>query len=126
MSTAFKTDAPELKTELEECGRKRRLIWHFRSDERSFVADRFKTKSSFNLSKKDVMIDTYLSYLVERLLDIRIPSRIFNSLTKEELEALYSFKDDPSIIIKGADKDSVVVVWDRKDYLEDACRQFDE
>ena len=72
------------------------------------------------------MIDTYLSYLVERLLDIRIPSRIFNSLTKEELEALYSFKDDPSIIIKGADKDSVVVVWDRKDYLEDACRQFDE
>ena len=36
-----------------------------------------------------------------------------NNLTKEEREALYSLKDDTSIIIKGADKGSVVVLWDR-------------
>ena len=44
----------------------------------------------------------------------------------EEREALYSLKDDPSIIIKGADKGSVVVVWDIEDYLKEAYRQFDD
>ena len=62
----------------------------------------------------------------ERLLDIEIPSKRFNNLTKEEWEALYSLKDDCSIIIKGADKGSVVVVWDREDYLKEAYRQLDD
>ena len=62
----------------------------------------------------------------ERLLDIEIPSTRFNSLTKEEREALYSLKDDRSIIIKGADKGSAVVVWDREDYLNEAYRQLDD
>ena len=62
----------------------------------------------------------------ERLLDTEIPSKGFNNPTKEEREALYSLKDDPSIIIKGADKGSVVVVWDREDYLKEAYRQPDD
>ena len=64
--------------------------------------------------------------LEERLLAVEIPSKRFNNLTKEEREALYSLKDDPSIIIKGADKGSVVVVWDREDYLKEAYRQLDD
>ena len=117
MPTANKIDRAKLKTELEEYGRKLRLMWHFRNDERSFVTDRFRPKSSFNPRNKDVIIETYLSCLEERLLDIEIPSKRFNNLTKEEREALYSLKDDPSIIINGTDKGSVVVVWDREDYL---------
>ena len=39
---------------------------------------------------------------------------------------MYSLKDDPSIIIKGADKGSVVVVWDREDYLKETYRQLDD
>ena len=62
----------------------------------------------------------------ERLLDIEIPSKRFNNLTKEEQEALYSLKDDPSIIIKGADKGFAVAVWDREDYLKEAYRQLDD
>ena len=38
---------------------------------------------------------------------------------KLEWKALYSLKDDPSIIIKAADKGSVVVVWDREDYFKE-------
>ena len=60
------------------------------------------------------------------MLDIEISSKRFNNLTKQEREALYSLKDDPSIIIKGADKGSVVVVWDREDYLKEAYRQLDD
>ena len=39
---------------------------------------------------------------------------------------MYSLKDDPSIIIKGADKGSVVVVWDRENYLKEAYRQLEQ
>ena len=85
-------------------------MWHFRNDERSFVADRFRPNPSFNPRSEDVIIGTYFSCLEERLLDIEIPSKRFNSHTKEEREALYSLKDDPNIIIKGADKGSVVAV----------------
>ena len=122
--TANKIERVKLKTELEEYERKIRLVWHFRNDERSFAADNFRWKSSFNPRNKDVIIETHLSCLEERLLVIS--SKRFNNLTKEEREALYSLKDDPSIIIKGAVKDSVVVVWDRKDYLKEAYRQLDD
>ena len=39
---------------------------------------------------------------------------------------MYSLKDDPGIIIKYADKGSVVVVWDQEDYLKEAYRQLDD
>ena len=64
--------------------------------------------------------------LEERLLDIEIPSKRFNNLTKEESEVLYTLKDDPSIIIKGADGESVVIVWGREDCLKEAYRQFED
>ena len=35
-------------------------------------------------------------------------------------------KDDRTIIIKSADKGSVVVVWDREDYLKEAYRQLND
>ena len=124
MPSANKIDRAKLKTELEEYGRKLRLMWHFRNDERSFAADRFRPKSSFNSRNKGVIIETYLSCLEERLPDTEIPSKRFNNLTKEEREALYSLKDDCSIIIKGADKGSVVVFWDWEDYLREAYRQI--
>ena len=90
-------------------------MWHFGNDERTFRAKKFRPKSSFNPSNKHAIIETYLSCLEERLLDIEIPLKRYNNLTKDERDALYSLKDDPSIIIKSADKGSVVVVWDRKE-----------
>ena len=100
-------------------------MWHYRNDERSFAADRFRPKFFFNPRNKDVIIETYLSCLEERLLDIEIPSKRFNNLTKKEREALHSLKDDRSIIIKGADKASAVVFWEREDYLKVTYRQLD-
>ena len=73
--TANKIDRAKLKTELEEYGRKLQLMWHFRNDERFFVADKFRPKSSFNPRHKDVIIETYLNCLEERLIDIEIPSK---------------------------------------------------
>ena len=55
----------------------------------------------------------------------QIPFKRFNNRTKEEREALYSLKDDPSIVSKGTDKSSVVVIWGREDYLKEVYRQID-
>ena len=108
--SANKIDRAKLKRELEEYGRKLRLMWHFRNDERTFSTEKFRPKSSFNLRNKDTVIEIYLSCLEERLLDIEIPSKRYKNFTKEERDALYSLKGDSTIIIKGADKGSVVVV----------------
>ena len=124
--TANKIDQAKLKRELEEYGRKLRLMWHFRNDERPFSQERFKPKSTFNPRNKDAVIETYLSCLEERLLDIEMPSKRFNNLTKDERNAMYSLKDDKSIIIKGADKGSAVIVWDRKDYIKEATKQLED
>ena len=67
---------------------------HFRYDERSFSQERFKPKSTFNPRNKDAVIETYLSCLEKRLLDIKIPSKRFKNLTKDERNAMYGLKDD--------------------------------
>ena len=46
------------------------------------------------------------------MLDTEIPSQRFNNLTKDERNAMYSLKNDKSIIIKGAGKGAAVIVWE--------------
>ena len=47
-----------------------------------------------------------------------------DNLRKGERNAVYSLKNDNSIITKEADKVSAFVVWDRKDYLKEAENQL--
>ena len=58
---ANKIDQTKLKREIEEYGRKLRLMWHFRNDERPFSQETFKPKSTFNPRNKDVVMEIYLS-----------------------------------------------------------------
>ena len=55
---------------------------------------------------------------------IKIANDKYNNLTSKEQEALYDLKNDKNIFIKGADKDSAVVVWDREDYIKEAGKQL--
>ena len=123
---ANKIDEVKLKRELEKYGGKLRLMWHFRNDEWSFSQERFKFKSTFNPRNKDAVIETYLIWLKERLLDIEISSKRFNNLTKDERNAMYSLKDDKSIIMTGADKGAAGTVWDREDYIKEASKQLED
>ena len=100
-------------------------MWHFRNYEK-FSYEKFRPKSTFNPRNKDTFIETCLSSLEETLMDIDISSKGFNDLTKEERNALCNLRDDPTIIIKGADKGSPVVVWDREDYLKEASKQLED
>ena len=50
----------------------------------------------------------------------------YSNLTKEERNALYLLCHDPYIITKEADKGTVMVVWDREDYLREANNQLSD
>ena len=101
-----------------------RLKRHFRNDRRDIPINLFKAKSDFNLRKKGAPIEIYLSSSQEKLLKTEVPKDIYNNLIKGKRDALYILKNDKTIAIKGADKDSVVVVWDREDYIKEAERQL--
>ena len=124
--TANKIDQAKLKIELEEYRRKLRLMWHFRYNKRPFSQEKFTLQSTFNPQRKDAVIETYLSCLEERLLDIEIPSKRFNNLTNNERNAMYSLKNDNSIIIKGSDKGAALIVWDCKDYIKEVSKQLED
>ena len=54
-----------IKEELETYGRKLRLMWHYRNEEREITINPFKKKSKFNPNRKDTAIEIYLSRLEE-------------------------------------------------------------
>ena len=87
-------------------------MWHFKNHKKPFLYEKFRPKSTFNPRNKDTVIEMISQQ--SRLLDIDISSKRFNNLTKEESNVLYNLKDDPTIIIKGANKETAVVVWGQR------------
>ena len=85
----------------------------------------FRPKSKFHPKGKDASIEIYLSRLEEEILAIDTNLK-YSNLKREERNAMYALRDDASIIIKGADKGSAVIVWDRKDYLLEAEKQLSD
>ena len=110
--------------ELEAFGRMLRLKWHFRNENKDIHRDMFKPKSKFNPRNKNAAIELYLNSLEEKLMKVEVPKDKFNNLTNGERKALYDLKNDKSIMIKSADKGSLVVVWDREDYIKQAEKQL--
>ena len=49
-----------------------------------------------------------------------IPKDKYNNLARAKRGALFYLKNDKTIVIKGADKGSAVIVWDRDDYIQEA------
>ena len=95
------------------------------NDEKTFDFNKkFRLTSTFHLKNKDVVIETYISSLEEKPLDIDISKDKFNNPSKNERVVLYSLKNDNTIVIKGADKGSGVVVWDREDYLKETHKRL--
>ena len=112
--TSNTIDKAKLKTELEALGRILRLKWHFRNEEIEFDLDQFKPKSTLKPYNKDAAIEVYKSSLEEKLIKIEIPKNKYNNLTSKEQQVLYDLKNDKNIVIKGVDKESALVVWDRE------------
>ena len=83
----MQTKLIKLKRKLEEYGRKLRLMWLFKNDERPLFQERFKPKSTFNTRNKDAAIKRYLSRVQEKF---EIPSKRLSNLTKDGHQSLYN------------------------------------
>ena len=105
-STCNKIDKSKHKMELETFGITLCLKLNFHNENKDIHRD------MFNPRNKDAAIELDLSSLKEKVMKVEVPKDNFNSLTSSEWEALYDFQNDKSIVIKGADKVSAVVVWD--------------
>ena len=84
-----------------------------------------KKKPKFDPKRKYEAIELYLSRLEEEIssLDYKVG---YSNLTKGERDAVYSLKNDNSVIIKEADKGSAVFVWNREDCLKEAKSQLND
>ena len=65
-------------------------------------------------------LEIFLSQLEKELFTNDLDESSQGNLSAEEWKALRNLTLDCSIIIKGADKGSSVVVWDRADYILEA------
>ena len=86
--------------ELEAYGRMLRLNGYFKMMKKS-------------LAKRSLSQNPLLN-----LMNMGAPQNIYNNVTMEEQTARYNLKDYQNMVIKCFDKGSVVVVWDRHDYIK--------
>ena len=111
--TCNNIDKSKHKMELETFGITLCLKFNFHNENKDIHRD------MFNPRNKDAAIELDLSSLREKVMKVEVPKDNFNSLTSSEWEALYDCQNDKSIVVKGADKVSAVVVWDKEDYMQE-------
>ena len=64
--------------------------------------------------------EVFLSELEKQIFKIVDSKLGYSNFSNEEWQAMQALADDRSISIKKADKGSIVVVWDRNDYILEA------
>ena len=122
-------DKTKLKGDIEIVKRRMRLKWFFRDESDSkdpSTTYKFKCKSSWSPSVTDTLLDSYLTVLENELLAIPVEGKSYSNLSQPEISALGCLNQDRNVVIKGADKGSAVVVWDRCDYILEANRQLSD
>ena len=68
----------------------------------------------------------FLSRFEKELFSDDISEFTQSNLSAEEWKALRGLAADKTIVMKGANKGSSVVVWDISDYLNEASRQLQD
>ena len=117
----FKNE-PEFRKTFEELSRRMRCKWHFRNElsENFSETPAFRPKSVWKPPKGHRSLEVFLSRLEKELFSDDISESTQSNLSAEEWKALRGLAANKTIVIKGADKGSSVVVWDISDYLHQA------
>ena len=84
----------------------------------------FRPKSGWKPPKGHASLEVFLSRVEKELFSDEMNDSTQSNLSGDEWKALRNLADDRSIVIKGADKGSSVVIWDREDYLQEASKQL--
>ena len=104
--------------------RRMHLKWHFREEPGRFSkTPAFRPKSTCVPPKGHLCLEVFLSQVKAELFKMSSPIR-YSNLPKDEWDAIRSLVHDRNIVIKRADKDSCVVIWERDNYLLEAKKQL--
>ena len=103
-----------------------RCKWFLKNERQENASEisKFRSKSTWNPPKGTPALELFLSQAEKYILSILQGKATNYNLSKEEYLTMRSLKNDRSVVIKPADKGSVVVVWDRTDHLEEEERQL--
>ena len=116
----------DLRADFNEFARKMRCKWFFRNEptENFSEAPAFRVKSNWNPPNGHPAIELFLSKLESEIFSVLPGTPLDYDLFKKEWLTLRGLAEDQNLIIKPADKDSCVVVWDREHYIADTDRQL--
>ena len=102
------------------------LKWNFRNEPTNNFSEipAFSPKSGWKPPKGHASLEVSLSRVEKELLSNGMNDSIQSNLSGDEWKALRNLADDRSNVIKGADKGSSKVIWERADYLQEASKQL--
>ena len=105
-----------------------RCKWHIRNElsENFSETPGFRPTSVWKPHKYHASLEVFLSRLEKELFSDDMSEPTQSNISAEEWKVLRGLAADKTIIIKGADKGSSVVVWDRSYYLHGASRQLQD
>ena len=84
----------------------------------------FKVPWSWTPLSRDTQLEIYLFELEEEILKIDEAGQSYPNLTKAERDALKDLMYDKNIVIKPADKESAIIIWDKQDYFKECELQL--
>lgn len=115
-----KANKPELKTDMEEFGRKLRLLEHFNGrNEQNTDNSLVRNKSNFvPQMTEDKYLSTFLEATTKYHEHLNGDTAQKSNIAKNEWEALHSLQNDNSIVIKEADKGGTTVIMDSTFYKQ--------
>ena len=118
---------PELRKEFEEFCRRMKCKWHFCNEASKTFSEitAFRSKSSWLSPKGHASLEIFQPITRRTFTnDVHEPSQ--SNLSAEQWKASTNLASDRSIVIKGADRGSLVVVWDRADYILQAEKHLND
>ena len=91
-------------------------------DEPSTEQEIFGIKSKSNWTPKytDHTVETFIAAVKKDILNSPVKPVSKDNLSEEEGKALNNLKERDDVIFTKADKGGAVVIWDTKDYIEEA------
>jgi hypothetical protein len=122
----------ELDQSFEQFARLIRFRFQYRENQTNFT----KPMAKFYVRKPDKqprkaikIVEDYLAKtkleLQTRLNDALAKPLIKPNITKRQLDRLFEIKNDPKIVVKNADKNLGITLWNKADYIKEASKHLD-
>uniref|UniRef100_A0A8W8MEY9 Uncharacterized protein n=1 Tax=Magallana gigas TaxID=29159 RepID=A0A8W8MEY9_MAGGI len=121
-----KSDKVDVVTDTEEFCRKLRLKEFFQNENNSDISLVKNNKGFKPPLNRDKHLEDYISCLRNTANSNVTDKTVKSNISHKQYQAMQTLKNDPSIIIKNADKGGAIVIMDRDHYKEMSLSQLQD